>query len=302
MSLDLIRKTPEQIIHELRVYQIELEIQNEELKKAHQDLEDSRDRYIDLYDFAPVGYFSLTKEGVISEVNLTGAAMLQSDTKSLIGNRFMKYIAGRDQDLWWTDFFIPLLKHIPRQTSEVRIIRKDGTDFPARIEGNREVKTDDPILVRIVVSDVTDRKQNELLRASEERLLMAEEIGQTGCWEYNLKTDNIWISEGGLRMYGFPPGAGDIDIEQIEACIPERARVHQALVDLITLDHEYNLECEIYPVDGSSPKIIHTLARLEKDADGSPIRVMGVIHEITDRKREEEHQELTLKIALYILF
>ena len=70
LPLELEDKTPEEIIHELRVHQIELEMQQDELKKTQLALEDSRDHYQDLYDFAPVGYLTLAPNGIIKQVNL----------------------------------------------------------------------------------------------------------------------------------------------------------------------------------------------------------------------------------------
>jgi PAS domain S-box-containing protein len=126
------------------------------------------------------------------------------------------------------------------------------------------------------------------LRVNEERLVMAQRIGQTGSWEYDIATDKIWGSAEGLYIFGYPPVAGDFPLNAIEACIPERERVHQALVDMITKGQEYNLEYVINPADGSASKIIHSIARLEKDADGNPLRIIGVIHDITGRKKTEE--------------
>jgi len=64
------------LLHELQVHQIQLEIQNEELRESHEQLEESRTKYSDLYDFAPIGYFTFDKDGLILEVNLTGVDLL----------------------------------------------------------------------------------------------------------------------------------------------------------------------------------------------------------------------------------
>ena len=126
------------------------------------------------------------------------------------------------------------------------------------------------------------------IRISEERLKMAQEIGRVGSWEYDLETGTIWGSAEGFHIYGFPPVAGDIDIDKIEACIPERKRVHQALENLINLGYDYNIEFSINPADGSPEKIIRSIARMEKNDSGFPLKVTGVILDITDLKKKEE--------------
>ena len=130
-------------------------------------------------------------------------------------------------------------------------------------------------------------ESERIIRSSEERLIMAQEIGRTGCWEYNVVTDTIWGSAEALRLFGFPGAAGDFPIDDIDACTPERERVHQALVDLISEGKEYNLEYDINPADGSAPRVIHSIARLEKDTQGNPLRARGVIRDITERKQQE---------------
>ncbi|MHB8163233.1 MAG: PAS domain-containing protein [Methanoregula sp.] len=136
-------------------------------------------------------------------------------------------------------------------------------------------------------SNALSRKEQEL-RESQARLLMAQEIGHVGSWEYNLKTPRIWGSAECARIFGFKEGEGEFPLEQIESCIPERERVHQALVDLIGKDKEYNLEFVINPADGTPQKIIMSMARLERDASGNPLRVVGVVQDITKRKQIEE--------------
>ena len=126
-------------------------------------------------------------------------------------------------------------------------------------------------------------QSEQVLRVNEEHLAMAQAIGRTGSWEYRFETDTIWGSAEALRIFGYPAAARDFPIEDIESCIPERERIHQALLDLITSGKIYDLEYTIRPADGSDPKAIHSVAHLEKDAQGRPVRVIGVIQDITER-------------------
>ena len=80
------------LVHELQVHQIELEMQNEDLRHTHAELEESRTKYADLYDFAPVGYFTFDKNGLICEANLTGARLLGIERGLLIKKPFSQYI------------------------------------------------------------------------------------------------------------------------------------------------------------------------------------------------------------------
>ena len=93
-------QTPEEIIHELRVHKVELEMQNEELKRIQLVLEASTNNYQDLYDFAPVGYFTVTQKGIIKDVNLTGAGLLGMPRSKLIGQGFGHFIAPEDLQQW----------------------------------------------------------------------------------------------------------------------------------------------------------------------------------------------------------
>lgn len=154
-SPELDSKTPDEIIYELRVHQAELEIQNEELKRSQQDLEDARDRYLDLYDFAPVGYVTLTDKGLIAEINLTGAAMLRGDRRKLIHTRFRRYIAP-DEHARWDRFLISILNGENRLSFSIRLNTINGTEFSARLEGTRIERGGGSYQIRIAISDNTE--------------------------------------------------------------------------------------------------------------------------------------------------
>lgn len=137
--------------------------------------------------------------------------------------------------------------------------------------------------------DITDRVHAEKeLRISEERYRMAQAISHVGNWEYNLQTTEFWGSDEAKQIYGFNPNQENFSTEEVEKCITDRKRVHQALIDLIEIGKPYNLEFEIIPINSSTPKVISSIAELQKDENGNPLKVLGVVYDITERKQAEE--------------
>jgi PAS domain-containing protein len=100
-SAELSKEEMHSLIHELQVHQIELEMQNDELRRFQDKIEESRKKYSHLYDFAPVGYFTVKDKGMIAQANLTGAALLGIDRQSLIGKPLTRFIAREDQDTFY---------------------------------------------------------------------------------------------------------------------------------------------------------------------------------------------------------
>src|SRR6266852_1050093 len=136
----------EELLHELQVHQIELEMQNEELRRAQLALEESRDRYVDLYEFAPVGYLTLTAEARISEVNLTGATLLGEERKTMRRCRFARFVTPKDSDRYHR-LFVSVMQHDGRQACELALQRADGSDFHAQLDCLRVTAGDGPPLV-----------------------------------------------------------------------------------------------------------------------------------------------------------
>ena len=148
------------LIHELRVYQIELEMQNEELRRVQNDLEISRSRYADLYDFAPVGYLTLNKHGQIVDLNLTAARQLGIERGRLSNKHFQYSVFQRDKKEFLSHLNTIFDKR-ERQIAEVRLSPKGGEQFYARIESIYIEGEDGAGLCRTNMSDVTLRKKAE---------------------------------------------------------------------------------------------------------------------------------------------
>jgi PAS domain S-box-containing protein len=136
--------------------------------------------------------------------------------------------------------------------------------------------------------DITDRKQaEEALKLNEQRYKNAQRMGRVGNWEYDLLTENFWGSDEAKRIYGFDPESRVFKTDEVKNCIPDRERVHQALVDLIEKGQPYDLEFEIRPITGPDKKIIKAIAELVKNDSGIPIKIAGVIQDITERNQAE---------------
>ena len=160
MPEDLEALSPEvarRALHELRVHQIELEMQNEELRRTQEELEVSRARYFDLYDLAPVGYFTLSEQGLILEANLTAAKLLGVARGALVKQPLSRFILPEDQDIHYRHRK-QLLETGAPQSWELRLLRKDAAPFWARVEATTAQDADGAAVCRAVVSDITERK------------------------------------------------------------------------------------------------------------------------------------------------
>ena len=150
-------KERQQLIHELQVHQIELEMQNDELRKSQAELEESRTKYSDLFDFAPVGYFTFDKHGLILDINLTIATELGVKRSLIVHKPFRTYIVKEDREIF-DSYLQSVLNTVNRQTCEIRLMRKNGSEFFARLESIVANDANDNPLCRTSVIDITEHK------------------------------------------------------------------------------------------------------------------------------------------------
>jgi PAS domain S-box-containing protein len=158
------------LIHELRVHQIELEMQNEELRRAQNDLEISRSRYADLYDFAPVGYLTLNKHGQIVDLNLTAARQLGIERGRLVNKHFQYFVFQPDKKEFLSHLN-GLFEKQERRISELRLSPKGGGQFYVRLESIYMEGEDGVGLCRTILSDVSLRKKAEQVLHESQQML-----------------------------------------------------------------------------------------------------------------------------------
>ncbi len=165
LSSDAIR----QMLHELQVHQIELTIQNEELRRVQAEIEAVKARYFDLYNLAPVGYCTLSDAGLILDTNLTAAQLLGYTSSALIKQPVTRFILQEDQDVYYLHRKL-LFETAAAQACELRMVKQDGTPFWARIEATYTRDEAGVPVGRVAISDVTEYKQ------AEEKLRLAASV------------------------------------------------------------------------------------------------------------------------------
>lgn len=196
-------------IHELNIYQIELEMQNEELYKTQEELYNAKKCYFELYDMAPMGYLTLNSDGLILEANLESAQILATSPKKLINQSFTNFIYSEDQDIYYM-----LRKKIvafkKRQNCELRMQNSAGKIFWTQITVNAKNTCSEHSSWKLVFSDISESRElqaikehnemlhnfsRKILQAREnERKSMAREVhDQLGQIMAALKIELIWL-------------------------------------------------------------------------------------------------------------
>ncbi|MDR4498388.1 MAG: PAS domain S-box protein [Candidatus Scalindua sp.] len=209
------------LIHELEVHQIELEMQNDELLKTQIKLEKSKERYANLYDFAPVGYLTFDEEGLIREANLTIADMLDVPRTLLINSRFHYFVKGEGQDIFYLHTK-RVFEGKKAETREVRVKGKSGREFYVRLDSRRVQETMNNITCRTAVTDITEQKKMEnLLKESEEKHRKLIETAQDAivCDVNQVITD--W-NRSAEKIFGY--SRREIIGKPISLLIPEKYR------------------------------------------------------------------------------
>ena len=201
MKLDEIKQT----LHELQVHQIEVEMQNEELRLAGAELKALHERYFDLYDMAPVGYFTVNEKGLIIEANLTIATLLGITKSNLVKHPLSRFISREDQEIYYLHRN-QLFETGQPQTCELRMVKKNKTTFWAYLEAIAAQDNQGKPACRVTISDMSTRKQSEeALRESEERFDQLAMQSRTITWELDGRGLYTYVSYVSETVLGYRP-------------------------------------------------------------------------------------------------
>ncbi|MFZ4440328.1 MAG: PAS domain S-box protein, partial [Syntrophales bacterium] len=275
-------------LHELRVHQIELEMQNTALRQRQEELDATRARYFDLYDLAPVGYVTLSEKGLILEANLTAATMLEVARGALIKMPFPRFILKEDQGIYYLKCKQLFATGEP-QACELRMLKKNSPAFWAHMEATTGQGTDGAPVCHVVLIDITERKQaEEELRESEEK--HRQLIENSHDIIYKLTADGIFtfVSPAWTVLLGHPvtqvaghPFQEFVHPDDIPGCMVWLQKVIEKG------KRQEGVEYRTRHIDGTW--YWHTSSAVPlKDETGTILSFEGTARDITERKKAEE--------------
>jgi formate hydrogenlyase transcriptional activator len=178
----------QRLVHELQVHQIELEMQNDELRQAREEVEAGLERYTELYDFAPVGYLTLGRNGAIRQVNLTGVRLLGMERAQLVGRRLGVFVAEPDRSVF-SAFLEKVFASQAQEVCELALLKEAKEPFSVQITATA---AQDGQECRVVIADITVRKRwEEALKISEVRYRRLFETSRDGILILDAETGHI---------------------------------------------------------------------------------------------------------------
>lgn len=266
-SKEAVRQIAEQR-EELKTQQKTLRVRNEELQNAQIELESSRNRYSDLYNFAPVGYFVLDKEGLILDINFTGAALLGVAQLRIIGKHFSNYINRADQDAFFL-FRRKVFQTQCRQICELQLVKKNKSLFDAQLLGGRvKDSRKGSIQFRIAVTDITEQKHAEKqLKALTQRRFMEKEILDITERERELIGDELHNGIGqvltgiALKCKGLGLKMKDKSSEEMTAAVEISNLANKAISQI------RNIAKMLYPVDLQTEDMVSALKAMMSNTE-----------------------------------
>jgi PAS domain S-box-containing protein len=277
---------PQRQFHELQVHQVELELQNAELQETRDRMEGLLEKYTDLYDFAPAGYFSLDQSGTILEANLTGAALLGVERSRLLNRRLPLWITPASRPDFLA-FLQRLFAGAAKPVCEALLLREDATSFWGEFHGSVALSLGRAgKWCRVTLSDISALKQADevrgrmaaIVQSSDDAIIGMDLDGRITSW-----------NPGAEKIFGFT--AGEVEGTSVLRLVPtDRNAEEQLILGRIkagkSVQHFETIRQK------KNGRLIHVsiTASPIKNAVGRVIGVSKVARDITERKRAEAVQ------------
>lgn len=286
----------QKLVHELKNHQIELEMQNDELQRIQLELDASQKRYFNLYNLAPIGYFTLSDEGLILEANLASAKILNVTRSVLINQNIKKFVSFMDQDIYYFHHN-SLMETRKRQVCDIHMNVKGGEPIWTRLEQIIESDDEGRPLYRLLMSDIAEFKKNELaLQESEAKYRSLFEQAGDGILIGEINNEGVAViidvNSASLLAHGY---SREEIIGQSITTLDPNANPETANIRVKTLQIAGKLKFEVANTTKNGTSIVLAVtASMVTIADKQLILYME--HDITDRKAVEEQQQRAAKL------
>ncbi|WP_168226703.1 PAS domain S-box protein [Rhodoferax sediminis] len=289
-----------QTLHELQVHQIELEMQNEELRQAQLQLDTAKARYFDLYDLAPVGYCTVSEPGLILEANFAAATLLGMGRGELVGQRFSRFIFKADQDIYY--LCRKQLTTGEAQRCELRMVNDGGSPCWVQLAASAAQDADGAHVTRVVLSDVSNRKLMEAaIQESEEQYRTLFELVPVAV--YSIDTQGVIhkFNRKAAELWGRRPAPTDTDARfcgSLKLFHPDGTFMPHdqcPMAEVVSgkISEVHDTEVLIERSGGSRVTVVVNIRPL-KNQHGEVTGAVNCFYDITERKQ----LELELKIAM----
>jgi PAS domain S-box-containing protein len=280
------------LLHKLEVRQIELELQNEELMLSQSAGKLADEKYAELYDSAPTGYFTLSTLGEITELNLSGAAMLGKPRHQLKNSKLGFFITIETRPIF-NQFLTNLFLNHNKETCEVILLAEGHHPMPVLMTGISDISMEQ---FRLSVVDITERKQSEkALLAGEQKYRLMLESSEIGVGVYSLEGKILYYNQRALHNLGGK--ADDYIGKTLHEIFGEAAasvfvsRIQEAAQSEKSIEYE-----EFVKLAPGNRWFLSIYSRLTSP-DGKVFGVQVIFHDITERKQAEEKLQASTEFA-----
>jgi len=276
------------LIHELAVRQIELELQNDEIIQAkEQAVKVASQKYAELYDFAPLGFITLSSEGEIVAINICGSQMLGKPDLNLKKSRFAFFISDETKPIF-NLFLSKIFNNNLKETCEITLSGNGRSSIYVYLSGIL-IENEQHCLVSMV--DITGRKQaEELIKENNLRLELALKVANMAWWEMDISTGKVKFEKRKAEMLGYDP-------DQFKHYKDFTTLLHpddfQRAMNAMQLHFDgkvdkYEVEYRILTKSGDYIWFYDIGSIVKRDFNGRPLIITGVVLNISERKKTDE--------------
>lgn len=274
------------LLGELEVFQLELEMQNDELSASYQLLERERAKFAGFFNRAPVGYFILNHLGLVEEANQTGADLLRISKRDILEKRFQSFIAP---EMW--EFFYGFLHKMQttagKQNCEIKLLLAGDVEIYTLMEGISIVNTfTEKIQYYITVIDISEsRAAQQKLTDTAKRLELTLKASGTGTWTMKMATNKVFLDDFSLYLFEISPWEFDGTIRSFISFVhpDDQYIIRQSLSDAIQFGGDVEMEFRIV-TKRNKTKIVSVKGQ-QIDGSGTDGYFAGIVMDVTEKTR-----------------